>query len=43
MDMLMTEFPAAARLDLGALLVQSAFCALPLTAIVFARALTLLF
>jgi hypothetical protein len=38
MDMLMTEFPAAVRLDLGALRLQSAFCALPLAVILIARA-----
>jgi|HubBroStandDraft_5_1064220.scaffolds.fasta_scaffold2646505_1 hypothetical protein len=43
MDMLMTEFPAAARFDRSALLVQSAFCALPLAIIVIARAASLFF
>ena len=43
MDMLMTEFPAAANLDLGALLIQSVFCTLPLALIVIARAAILPF
>jgi hypothetical protein len=41
MDMLMTEFPASARFDRSALLVQSAFCALPLAVILIALAANL--
>jgi hypothetical protein len=43
MDMLMTEYPAAARLDFGALLIQSVFCALPLAVMLIARAINLSF